>query len=495
MKKAIAIATILLTAFSLLAILSLNTKASPQFQFKPIIESPVDEGEPYILQDSTSKIWVFFGYINRTANEERRIFYVTSVNGGVTWSDPSLFTPAFMPGRRTLFPVAFQDSTGRIWVAWLNHTAPHNADQVWFTTSDDGENWTPARLLCNGHNDMGGFIEVDGKVWFLFSPLSSYWHASYKTTDDGGNTWSNLTPITVESGMRGPHATVLSDGTIFVVYRVGDYSFEANIGYSTSSDGGATWISGVADDPPYPEWDDTPRVNEYNEKVYVTFARSYTQEGEKQDVWLRIWDKTKWETPQQVTNSSINSINNLPSLTFIDNQLWIAFQTNTGGVNRDLWLAYLHDQIIPPPPPKKVSIELSGEFDYLPWENIPVKIAAIVTDSNGESISGANVTITIYDPEENLWTVEAMSENMTSGVYLWVSDKTVREIFKDHGKGVYVAHATASYNNGSTAEDILLFHIDPPPELDKLPIIIVVSVASAVIVALAAIFFKKKRSQ
>ena len=343
MKKVILPTLICLIAISIFAvILYTGGSSNLQLQFEPLIESSTDEGVPYILQDSTNKIWGFF-FSDRTDNGHAHIFYVTSVDGGISWSDASLFLPACMPGRDVQWPVAFEDSTGRFWVAWYNHTAPYNADQVWFTTSGDGVSWTPARLLCGGHNDLGGFIEAGGRIWFFFSPLSNSWRTCYKTTDDGGNTWSDLVAITA-SGRRFPHATVLSNGTIFVVYRIGTINAGANIGYSASSDGGLTWKSGIVDDAPDPGWDDVPRVVEYAGRIYVTFGRSYTQEGYEQDVWFRVWNGTAWENSKQVTNSSINSLNNHPCAAVINNQLWIAFQTcvvygGPGVIDRDIWLA------------------------------------------------------------------------------------------------------------------------------------------------------------
>jgi hypothetical protein len=489
MRKIIVISPILPTLLLVSLILSSSIKAANlQFELRSLIETSAFDEYPYVLQDSTNKIWVFFA--SDGTDGVRHIYYITSVDGGATWTDQALFLPAFVPEQYAFYPVAFQDSTGKFWVAWLNHTAPHNADQIWFTASNDGETWTLPKLICNNHNDIGGFIETDGKIWFFFSPLSSYWRASYKTTDDGGNTWSDLVPITTDSGMRTPHATVLSNGTIFVVYRAGAYHFEANIGYSASSDGGSTWTIGVVDDPAYPEWDGNPRVIEHNENIYVLFNRGYEQTGNGEDIWFRVWNITKWENPQQVTNSSISEH---PCPIFINNGLWVAYQTYNG----DIWIAVSSTTTPPPPPPPgQISIELSGGHDYLPWENVKVKVAALAADVNTmEPISGANVTITIYDPENSLWINDTMTEKLNTGVYIWESTETVREIFRDYGKGVYVVYGEASLNNGPTASDILTFHIDPPPEdkNNQLPTIIGISLAAIAIIASAAIFIKKKR--
>jgi len=133
--------------------------------------------------------------------------------------------------------------------------------------------------------------------------------------------------------MRIPHPTVLANGTIFVVYRVGAYHYEANTGYSASSDGGVTWKNGIVDDPAYPEWNNEPTVVEFNGNIYVFFIRVYGPTTN--DVWFRVWNKTKWENPQQLTNGFIQDH---PCVMGINNQLWVVFQTDVAGV-WDIWVA------------------------------------------------------------------------------------------------------------------------------------------------------------
>lgn len=308
--------------------------ASPQFQLEPLIEGPMDDHSPYIFQDFTNKIWIFFISVGRidTLGDNRHLFYITSVDRGITWSDPTLFQPAYVPGLTVQYPIAFQDSNGRIWVAWLNHTAPHNADQIWFSTSDDGENWTPAKQLCDGHNDTGfAFIEVAGKVWLVFSRGASA--LCYKTTDDGGENWSNPVPINTWSG-RSPNAIVLANGTIFVVFH---HYPHRRITCLTSSDKGLTWRSGIVDDPPDPEWDAFARAVECCERVYVFFRRSVHVDGvfQQTDILFRVWNKTKWETSQQATDD-VNA--GWPTPFCTGNQVWFTFDIATFP-RYDIWLA------------------------------------------------------------------------------------------------------------------------------------------------------------
>lgn len=332
MKKSFLIAMTFIVVLSTFSIYITQTTSGLAFTQELLIDDPSREEQPAMFQDSTGKIWLFF-VSDRSGHDQ--IHYRTSLDEGLTWSDIELFPPSFDPERNIYDPVVLQDSTGKIWVAWRNQSAPHNADQVWFTTSNDGENWTPARQLCPGHNDMGAFVEAEGKVWFFFSPLSNGWRVSYKTTDIGEESWSPLVPITTSGGMRLPHATVLANGTIFVVYRVGAYHYEANIGYSASSDGGLPWRSGVVNDPPYPEWDDSPRVIGNDDCIYVFFEHSYQQSGSN-DIWFRVWNGSTWENPQQLTADGF--LHSRPRPSGISNQLWVVWASNRND-NWDIWLA------------------------------------------------------------------------------------------------------------------------------------------------------------
>jgi len=115
-----------------------------------------------------------------------------------------------------------------------------------------------------------------------------------------------------------------------------------------------------------------------------------------------------------------------------------------------------------------LSIKLSGEHDYLYKEEVRIRVAALVTDAETmEPVSGANVTIEIFDPEGNLWISDNMTERLPGkGVYEWESATTIKQLMKKGQlhKGVYLVYVQASFKESSIATDILEFHIDPPFE-------------------------------
>jgi len=331
MKKILAILTFLILIPLTTALIVQDAKGPDLlFQMGPLIEGPSSDGGPHILQDSSCKIWVFF-VSDRIDPPYRHIFYITSIDGGLTWAEPSLFVPAYLQGVDQGPVTAFQDSTGRFWVAWTNYWGVHDEDEIWFTTSSDGENWADARALLRHGNKIGSFIEADGKIWFFFSPRwPNYFHASYITTVDGGNTWTELVEIT-SSYDSYPHVIVLSNGTIFVVYNHYPYT----IGYASSSDGGLTWSNTLFNNP---EYDSVPSAIEYGGKIYVFFRRLYQEYLPPSDIWFRVYDETGWGPFQQMTNDPQN-FDNGPIPALINNQIWIVWDRGDLGAQLDIWLA------------------------------------------------------------------------------------------------------------------------------------------------------------
>jgi len=343
MKRILSTAITFLLIVSVFAILTFDVKAtSIKFQMQPLVEGPTDDYATAILKDSSGKIWIFFISFGRIDTGHSHIFYITSIDGGITWTEPSVFLPAYLPGVDAVNGVpTFQDSTGRFWVAWSNYWGVPDEDEIWFTTSSDGVSWADAKVLCRHGNKIGSFLETDGKIWFFFSPrLPNYFHASYITTVDGGNSWSDLVEIT-SSYDSYPQAIVLSNGTIFVVYNHYPYT----IGYCSSSDGGLTWSNTLFNNP---EYDSGPSAIEYGGKIYVFFRRLYQMWLPPSDIWFRVWNGTEWEPFQQMTNDPQN-FDNGPIPAIINHQIWIVWTRGDPGSQLDIWLA---KTISTPSPPR-----------------------------------------------------------------------------------------------------------------------------------------------
>lgn len=114
-------------------------------------------------------------------------------------------------------------------------------------------------------------------------------------------------------------------------------------------------------------------------------------------------------------------------------------------------------------PTQRLSISLTGSFDYLLQETVPAQVAAIVTDaSTGQPVSKANVTIQVVDSSGNtiVPSTSMPGQPVGAGVYVWTSNGTLQRLHLP--KGIYLARVTASLTGTPTALAILSFHVDPP---------------------------------
>ena len=110
---------------------------------------------------------------------------------------------------------------------------------------------------------------------------------------------------------------------------------------------------------------------------------------------------------------------------------------------------------------KALSLVLHGSFDYGITEQAKVKVFAELKDSSTRArVSGANVTIQIFDPNNTLWVSAKMVEAINGiGIYEWASLYTIADM--NLQVGVYLASVAAT-NGELSASEIILFHVDPP---------------------------------
>ena len=153
---------------------------------------------------------------------------------------------------------------------------------------------------------------------------------------------------------------------------------------------------------------------------------------------------------------------------YLDGVLLVNLQTANVAAGQIGFDTYRTDLIInsislASPRPQRLSISLTGSFDYLLQETVPVQIAAFVTDaSNGQPVSAANVTIQVVDTSGNkvVGPTPMAEKPPGTGVYIWVSNGTLQRLHL--AKGIYLATVTASLQGLPAAYAILSFHVDPP---------------------------------
>ena len=118
-------------------------------------------------------------------------------------------------------------------------------------------------------------------------------------------------------------------------------------------------------------------------------------------------------------------------------------------------------------PGQLLSIEFSGEREYLEDEDVKIRLVALVryADTMGPA-SNATVNITIYDPDGTLWVASTMIERLAgTGIYEWESSDTIVELALE--VGFYLIHVVAS-RGALEASEISQFHIAPVPKMSSI---------------------------
>jgi len=153
---------------------------------------------------------------------------------------------------------------------------------------------------------------------------------------------------------------------------------------------------------------------------------------------------------------------------YLDGALLVNLQTANVAPGQIGFETYRTDLIInsitlASPSTQRLSISLTGSFDYLLQETVPAQIAALVTDaSTGQPVSGANVTIRVVDTSGStvVPSTPMIERPLSSGVYVWTSNSTLQRLHLS--KEIYLAAVTASLTGAPAAHAILSFHIDSP---------------------------------
>jgi hypothetical protein len=171
----------------------------------------------------------------------QRIRTATSLDGGETWSSASLVQECCWNT-----PRLHKGGSGRLWLVAVKSGWP---SQVWaFSSSDEGNTWSPGTKINTGgeYADWPDVWETaDSRVWVVWSSLRGGREIWYRVSADGGNVWGPETQLT--SGQVGDyHPTIAqaADGRIWVVwYRSWGDASASGLWYRTTTDGGATWSS------------------------------------------------------------------------------------------------------------------------------------------------------------------------------------------------------------------------------------------------------------
>ena len=195
-----------------------------------------DDYHPYAMQSQDLTIW-FVWCTDRTGNKE--IFYKTSSNNGTTWTGDIQLTNNTITDRN---PCIFQDLRRTIWIVWQREPSWSESDIYYVTSSDNGLSWSDEERLTNDapwnfHPSIMG--TNNGAIWIAYSSFVNANHELfYKTSTNYGMSWSNAIQLTTSSTVDDEHPSIIQDmsGTIWVFWTRGK-----DIYYKTSTNHGANW--------------------------------------------------------------------------------------------------------------------------------------------------------------------------------------------------------------------------------------------------------------
>ena len=249
--------------------------------------SPSIDSRPSVMQASDGTIWVVWSSY-RTHDFE--IYYKTSSDNGFSWSADTQLTTY---SGRDVDPHITQLIDGRIWVIW-HRDFEGNFDLFYKTSSDNGVSWSDEeRLTTNPSWDICPSITQtwDGMIWVVWSSYrTGDFEIFYKTSSDNGLSWSDDTQLTLDTKKFDERPSVIQavDGSIWVVWSSGSEVKTDDVYYKTSLDYGETWSESIQ--LTFDRKDDTGPsiVNIYPRTIWVFWASYRTDDFE---IFYKISDE------------------------------------------------------------------------------------------------------------------------------------------------------------------------------------------------------------
>ena len=175
-----------------------------------------DSKDPSVAIDSNNHIHIVWWDETPGISE---IYYKRSIDGGTTWGAVKRLT---WTSGWSYYPTIAIDSSDHIHVVWEDY-APGNAEIYHKKSTDGGDHWSAIKRLTWTSNgsfepDMAvGATDNIHVVWEDFTPGVP--EIYYKTSADGGATWSAVQRITWTSGQSmAPSIAADSSGAVHVFW-------------------------------------------------------------------------------------------------------------------------------------------------------------------------------------------------------------------------------------------------------------------------------------
>ena len=250
------------------------------------------------------------------------IYFKKSADGGATWNK----NKRLINNAGYSYGPAIAVDGQNIYVVWPDDT-PGNAE-IYFKTSDDGgATWTTDKRLTNNAGFSGHpAIAVDGQniyvVWDDDTPGNS--EVYFKQSDDGGATWTTNRRLTNNAGYSALPTIAVNGQNIYVVW-FDDTPGNGEIYFRKSGDGGATWTKSVrfTNNPGYAE---NPIIAVDGQNVYVVWL-----DDTPADIYFKKSGDggATWTANRRLTNNAGASYN--PKIAVNGQSLYVVWYDDTPG--------------------------------------------------------------------------------------------------------------------------------------------------------------------
>jgi predicted neuraminidase len=246
-------------------------------------------GNAIVWTGQSNRVWLLWGRMDGaqpmmrgTGWDACRLFYRTSSDNGVTWSEDLPFyhdTLGWLPRNLTL---GLHDGT--LIVPISDELNGHGVDLSFFlATKDNGATWTQSGIMRGGEQPT--FIErSDGT---LLAYLRVRPNIKSAESHDGGKTWSEPTPTEWKNPDSGISMRKLKNGHVILVFNNQDNS-RTPLHIALSTDEARTWSKPLQLESNPGEYSYPSAMQSSDGKIHIvyTFRRYSIKHVELNEDWL-----------------------------------------------------------------------------------------------------------------------------------------------------------------------------------------------------------------
>ncbi len=217
----------------------INTAPGPEYAD----EGRMFQGIPAIERAPNGRLWAAWYGGGVTEDLHNYIILDTSGDDGQSWQRVLVLDPDGDGPQRAFDPCLWHDPSGRLWLYWAQRPDKNPADTLAITTTESGRadaSWTAPRHLLEGIMMNKPTALADGR-WLL---PAAVWHVEDSSrvfaTADGGESYERIGAAGIpEADDRNCDEHMIverRDGSLWMLVRT-----RYGIGESTSEDGGRSW--------------------------------------------------------------------------------------------------------------------------------------------------------------------------------------------------------------------------------------------------------------